>query len=153
MTQSIMTFRDYSNEMTTTTVTSVPLSAANIVGQDAAFADFIAATQDLVLGELAQTSMNRKTVVSGDLPASPFAQREMKWLISYHANTTNKKFQIEIGTSNLGDDLILPGSDQADFSNALWIAWIAEAQAFMKSPDDPNEAITIDSAYFVGRKT
>lgn len=153
MSRATMALRDYSNEITTTTVNGVALTSANFDAQVTAWTALRAAIQGLTLGVASQQSLSNFVPLSGATPSDPFAQREVKWLVNYHDTTTNKKYQTEIGTADLGDDHLVPGTDMADLSNADWVAFITAFEAFVRSPDNIANAVEVDSAYFVGRRS
>jgi len=150
MSKATLTFLDASHESSPVSVTSVALTAANFDAQAAAFTAFRAAVEGLSLGTAQRWSLAQVTDGSNSLPASPYAQRELKWLVTYTGNTSGKNFQIEIPAPDLTDNRV-PGTDIADPTSADWVAFISAFEAFAKSPDNPTEAITFVSARMVGR--
>lgn len=153
MSRATMSLRDYSNEMTTTTVNGVALTSANFDAQTTQWTALRAAIQGLTLGVTAQQSLSQFAQLSGATPSDPFAQREVKWLVNYHDAVTNKKYQTEIGTADLGDDHLVAGSDMADLTSADWVAFISAFEAFVRAPDNIANGVVVDSAYFVGRRS
>jgi len=150
MTKATLTLLDASNESTPVSVTSEVLTAANFDAQVTEFTAFRSAVEALTLGTAQRWVLAQSTDGSNTLPANPYAQRELKWLVSYQGATSGKNFQIEIGTPDLTDNLVA-GTDIADPASADWAAFITAFQAFAKSPDDPTEAVVFVSARLVGR--
>jgi len=150
MSRATLTLLDASNESTPVSVTSTILTAANLDAQVSAFTAFRAAVEALTLGTAQRWVLAQATDGSNTPPVNPYAQRELKWLVTYLANTSQKKFQIEIGTPDLTDNLV-PGKDDADPTSVDWVAFIAAFEAFVKSPDDSTESVTFLEARLVGR--
>lgn len=141
--------RDYSKEVSTFSVRVGPVTAATLPGLLTDIDAFRTATQALILGVQARDSLIAyKTNLSNAIPTDPNAQRERKWLVTYADNTaffdapTNsipnegfgKIFNIEIPTANLTNVLLIDNTDQADFTAAAWIAWIAAFEGMGRSP-------------------
>jgi len=149
-TKNTFTITDYSDENTSFGVVSIDLTAGNLVAQQTFAADFAAAVDDLIIGELVKQQM---TMIPLDTPAVPsniYAQRELKWEVTYVGAVSGKKFQVEIGTPDLTENVVL-NSDQADLTSDDWVALSSAWSAFVKSPDNGTEATTILSAKLVGR--
>lgn len=151
MARAVMTLIDESLEKTTVAVNSAALSAGNFAAQETAWTALRTAMQALTLGGTVQHSLGQFTPLSYVVPTDPFAQREMKWLISYTGDTSGKTFQIELGTADIGNGHKVAGSDRADLTDADWVAFITAFEAFVRSPDDIAEAVTVTGARFVGR--
>lgn len=81
-------------------------------------------------------------------PANAFAQREMKWLVTYVDNVTSQAYRLEIPTADL-DELTL-NTDLLDLTAAgAGDTFKAAFEAIVNSPD--GNAVTMISAKFVGR--
>jgi len=150
MSKATLTFLDASNETSPVSVTSTVLTAANFDAQVSAFTAFRSAVEALSLGTAQKWALAQSTDGSETLPTNPYAQRELKWLVTYTGNTSGKKFQIEIPAPDLTDNRV-PGTDIADPTSADWVAFISAFEAFAKSPDNPTEAVTFVGARMVGR--
>ncbi len=143
------TFRDYSNETShyrlwITTIT--PGNQAAVSGQVTTLETAIAA---LTLGnqQIVETVLS-KTIVTSALPASKDAQREKKWLLTYH-DANGGKFRTEIPCSDLS--LLAPNSDFIDKTLATWTNLKTAFEAVVVSPDDAS-AVVLDNAEFVGKR-
>lgn len=141
---------DYSNEKSSFGVTSVTANAGNLAAQQALAATLVSTTEDLTIGEVTKQVMNLVILDAPAIPTSPYAQRELKWLVSYQATTSGKVFQIEIAAPDITDNVV-PNSDVADLASDDWVAWIAAFEAYAKSPDNGTEAVAVISAQLVGR--
>jgi len=151
MARANIQFIDESNEKSTFGVTSAALTSANFDAQQTQFNALRTAAADLSLGAITQYSIATLTNPAYTVPTDPFAQREFKWLITYIGNTTGKTFQVELPVSDVGNDHKVIGSDQADLTNADWVAFITAFEAFAKSPDDLGEGVIVTNAKLVGR--
>lgn len=82
-----------------------------------------------------------------DQPASPYAQREAKWLVSYSDNVTGRVYSMEIG----GPDLTLLSSDgqTMDVSGGAGAALVSALETNVLSRD--GNAITVGPIVHVGR--
>lgn len=147
---STITITDYSQENSSFGVNSAVLTAGNIVAQTAAAIALSDATQDLIIGHVSKQTLVNLPVDDPDVPSNPFAQRELKWLVTYQAVTSGKKFQVEIAAPDLTDNVV-PNSDVADLTSDDWVAWIAAFVGFAKSPDDVTDSVIVLGARLVGR--
>jgi len=149
-TNNLFQITDYSNEKSSFSVTSVTANAGNLAAQQTAAAALFAAIEDLTIGALTKQQMS---LVIYDTPATPvniYAQREMKWLVTYRATTSGKLFSVEIAAPDLTDN-VAPNTDVADLASDDWAAFVTAFEAFVKSPDNGTEAVEVISAKLVGR--
>ena len=112
----------------------------------------------LRLGLAAITLLNytRHTVTTeqygdaGTLPSSPYAQREIKLLVSYRDTVTSKKYRVEIPGPNLAN-LAQAGTDVVDHvNNIVAAAFVAVMEANAVSPD--GNTIAVEGMRIVGRR-
>lgn len=141
---------DYSDEKSTFNVISVTANAGNLAAQQTLAADLVAAIDDLVIGEITKQEQCLVILDSPAIPTSPYAQREMKWLVSYSGDTSGKKFSIEIPTPDITDNVV-PNTDVADLSSADWAAFVTAFELYARSPDNGTETVTVLGARLVGR--
>lgn len=151
MARASMTLTDYSGEKTTFAVSVGALSGANFDTVNTAWTALRTAVQGITLGVTANQSLASAVNLSSALAASPLAQRENKWLITYVGNTSGKAYQVELGTAELDGGHLIPNSDLADLTHADWVAFISAFEAIVAAPDDLTEEVTVQSARFVGR--
>lgn len=149
-TKNTFTITDYSDENTSFGVSSIDLTAGNLVAQQGYAADFAAALDDLIIGELVKQQMAMLPLDTPAIPTNIYAQRELKWEVTYVGAVSGKQFQTEIGTPDLTGNVVA-NSDVADLSSADWVAFASAWSAFVKSPDNGTEATTIVKARLVGR--
>lgn len=152
MTRSTMQFTDYSDEKSTVTVNGVALTAANFDAQATESAALAVAIGALSIGSLTQRTYAQVVLDDPDIPTNPFAQRELKWLISYQGDTSGKKYSMEIPCANLTGTLV-PGSDLADLTDTLWTNFITAFEAYARAPDNITENVSVISARVVGRNS
>jgi len=145
-----ITFNDYSNEKSTVTVHAEELTAANFDAQETEAGALSLAIFALSLGSLIRRTIQQVVIDAPGIPTNVFAQRELKWLVSYRGDTSGKLFQLEIPCANLTGNLVA-GTDLADVTSTAWDNFITALEAYGRSPDDDTETVTFESARFVGR--
>jgi len=150
MGRTTLTFTDYSAENSTVTYQAAALTAANFDAQATLAGALSVATNALSIGHLSKRTIAQDPIEDYAVATDVYAQRELKWLVSYQANTSLKTFQVEIPCANLTDNLV-PGTDLADITSTSWDNFITAFEAYAKSPDNPAEAVTFLSARLVGR--
>lgn len=149
-TKNTITINDYSNELSSFGVNSVDVTEVNLSAQLTAAAVLVAAVTDLSIGVIVKQAMTIIPYDSTGTPTSPYAQREMKWLVSYRGDSSGKIFQIEIPAPDITDNVV-PNSDVADLSSDDWVAFVSAFESFARSPDDATETVTVIGAKLVGR--
>jgi len=149
-TQNAFQVTDFSNEKSSFQVTSVTANAGNLAAQQTAAAALFAAIEDLTIGELTKQSMNLVIYDTPAIPTSPYAQRELKWLVSYVGDSSGKIFQTEIAAPDITDNVV-GNSDIADLASTDWAAFVTAFESFVRSPDNGTETVTVLKAQVVGR--
>jgi len=149
-TANLVQITDYSNEKSNFTLTSITANAGNLAAQQTAAAALVAAIDDLTIGEITKQYMTLQIVNTPAIPTNPYAQREVKWLVSYVGDSSGKIFQCEIAAPDLTDNTVV-NSDQADLTSTDWAAFITAFEAFVRSPDNGTETVTVLKAEVVGR--
>jgi len=149
-TQNTIQITDYSNEKSSFGVTSVTANAGNLAAQQTLAAALVAATDDLTIGALTKQQMSLIILDAPDIPTSPYAQRELKWLVQYQGDTSGKLFSVEIAAPDITDN-VAPNTDIADLSSDDWEAFVTAFEAFVKSPDNGTESVSVIGARVVGR--
>jgi len=141
---------DYSNEKSGFGVTSVTANAGNLAAQQTAAAALVGAVEDLTIGEVTKQQMALVILDTPAIPTSPYAQRELKWLVQYVGDTSGKIFSIEIAAPDITDN-VSPNTDIADLASTDWAAFVTAFEAFARSPDNGTETVTVLGARVVGR--
>jgi len=149
-TQNSIQITDYSNERSSFGVVSVTANAGNLAAQQTLAAALVGATEDITIGAVTKQTMALVILDAPAIPTSPYAQRELKWLVQYQGNTSGKIFTIEIAAPDITDN-VAPNTDIADLSSSDWVAWTGAFEAYAKSPDNGTEAVTVIGARVVGR--
>lgn len=144
------TIRDYSNELSSFGVTSVTGNAGNLTAQLALQTALSSAVENLTIGHLDKYTYSIEGLNSPITPSNVYAQREVKWLVSYQGDTSGKLFQIEIACPNLTDNLN-GNSDIADLTSDDWVAFIDAFEDYARSPDNGTEIVSVVGARVVGR--
>jgi len=141
---------DYSNEKSTTVLNTTVLTAGNFAAQQTLAAALAAAIEDLSIGELTKQINSVPVLDTPAIPTNPYAQREMKWLVQYQGDVSGKLFSSEIAAPDITDNVV-PNTDTADITSTDWAAFVTAFEAYVKSPDDVTETVTVIGARLVGR--
>jgi len=149
-TQNTIQITDYSNEKSSFGLTSITANAGNLAAQQTEYAALFAAVEDLSIGEVTKQSMNLVIYDTPAIPTSPYAQREMKWLVQYQGDSSGKLFSVEIAAPDITDNVV-PNSDIADLASTDWAAFVTAFEAYVRSPDNGTETVTVIGARLVGR--
>lgn len=148
----VLTQRDYSKELSRFKVHFTGITTVNIGDILTQWGALKTATDALTLGVLAnETLVLDNTILSADIPASPFAQRELKMQVNYIGNTSQKPFQIEVPCPDLAV-LTLNNTDEVVLADGgVMAAFVTAFETLAKSPDSDVETVTVISAYIKGR--
>jgi len=102
------------------------------------------------IGTVGQTYLDlsvAKDAGSQALPASPFAQRETKWLASYTDDVTGEAYKKEVPCADLS--LIVAGTQAMNIAAGAGLTFKTQWDALVKSRD--GNATTLQGAIHVGR--
>lgn len=151
-TEVVFSVRDFSDEYSAVRFSTTALAAdgsnwATIVSNIDALQLALAA---IVNGHIAKrTIIVEDDKVNDTRPATPYAQRENKWIVRYQDDVTQKKYTFQIPTAELvimsdgGDDVLdIVGVTVA----ATFVTWL---ETYALSPD--GNAITVNSMSFGAR--
>lgn len=141
---------DHSNEKSNATVYTVNLTAANFDAQATLRTSLMGSINNLSIGQLSRVTVSDIPVDSPGIPGNPFAQRELKWLVSYRDTVTGKMYQMEIPAANLTDNLA-GNTDNANLASDDWVAFINAFEAYARAPDNIINTVEVVSARMVGR--
>jgi len=141
---------DYSNEKSSFGVTSVTANAGNLAAQQTLAAALVGAVEDLTIGEVTKQQMALVILDAPAIPTNPYAQREMKWLVQYQGDASGKLFSVEIAAPDITDN-VAPNTDVADLASTDWAAFVTAFEAYVRSPDNGTETVTVIKATLVGR--
>lgn len=145
--------RDYSKEVTSFAINHGAITALSIGGFLTAVGDMRAAVDAITLGVMAKESITMdSSVLSQAAPTNVFAQRELAWRVSYSGNSSNKLFQVTIGTADPTGRLV-DDTDLADLTEANMAEFVSSFNAFARSPDSDTENVTIQEIRLVGRNS
>ena len=149
-TQNTFQITDYSDEKSSFGFLSVTGNAGNLTAQEALAAAVAAAVANLSIGVVSKETYNILLIDAPGVASNPYAQRELKWLVTYAGNTSGKQFQIEIAAPDITDNTVI-NSDEANLASTDWSAFKTAFEAYAKSPDNGTEAVTVIKARLVGR--
>jgi len=144
-------YLDHSNERKSFEVFAGELTPASLAGFLTQYGAFKSAVDALVLGTRSRDTWGERTYTSNTPPASANAQIETELLVTYRGAVTEAPYSFRIPTANyaalnwVGDSAVLSGAG----ASAATTAFIAAAEALLKSPDDEAEAIEITGIFVV----
>lgn len=130
------------------------LTAANIVAYVASFGTFTTALDAIIRGVIKTEVIKYSDVfVSGLLPASQDARRELKLLVRYLGAINEETATMEIATPDMSA-LTLESGD-ANFvvlaDGGVMAAFVTAFEVIVRFPGAPTETVTVTSAQIVGR--
>lgn len=155
MSNSVITIQSIVKKETSTFgFNTETLTAANIVAYVAAFGTFTTALDAIIRGVIKTEVIKYTDVfVSGLLPASQDARRELKLLVRYMGAIQEKIATMEIATPDMSA-LTLETGD-ANFvvlaDAGVMATFVTAFEAIVKFPGAATETVTIQSAQIVGR--
>ena len=152
-----LSIRDYGVDLDSTELSSVrtpsyQIDAANLATWLTGWGALKTALDAIILGVQHKEHIAiYDTLLSSAVPVSPFAQRELKILVTYVGNTTGKALQYEIPTPDLAA-LTLGAQDSIVLADAgVMAAYVTADEAIRRMPEDDAEEVTIQGARLVGR--
>ena len=141
------TTTDFSQETSTTSYEGVSLTAGNFAAQSALMDTLIAAQQAIQIGLITQDARLAAVSQISGVIASPYAQRENKWLVSFEDTVLGNMHNIEVPAPALS--FLVTGSDLADMGATEILAYIAALEAFYRV--NGTNAVDVKKIRFVGR--
>jgi len=147
----VLRYMDNEGESSSFGVYGANFSAANYDAQNTLMDALITAVGNVTRGNQVHTTRmysDSDGPASGP-PADVEAQREQKWLVTYHGDGSLKKFRAEIPTA---DVQVKPsGTEFMDLTAGVGLALVTAFEAYVRSPDDPAETVTVDTIRLVHR--
>lgn len=141
------TLLDNSGEKTTTSFGIVSLlTNADFLSKTQAMEDALAL---VTLGTRAQSSTSKTYAGSAVLPASVYAQREIKLLVQMQDAVTGKRSSLTVGTFDPTSVTIAPGSDTVDITAGNAAGLVTAIEALVASP--AGNAVVVTGMRLVGR--
>lgn len=151
MAYAVFTQRDFSKELSHTTIYTDVLDGTNYDTVNADTDLMRNAIDGITTGIMAQqTLVAEKDILSGATPTNVYAQRELKWLVRYHDNVTSKPYTLTLPCADPTARLIA-GTDLANLAQTEVAAFVTRFQSYAKDPDTLTNAVTVDSIQLVGR--
>lgn len=151
MARATYTYNDHSNEKSSFSVTAEESDDESFDANMTLAAALATAAGALSIASYVKLSVAQIPFDSPATPSNFYAQREIKWRVTYRGATSGKSFQIEIPAPLQNANTVNGNTDEANVSDTLWTNFITAFEAYAKSPDDPNESVEFVSARLVGR--
>lgn len=144
----VLTFRDFSREVSTAQFPGSDLTEANIVAELAAMATLLTNVQAVTLGNVIKLTRIASVSPQEDIPATDEnSQRERKWLCRYHDSVTFEKATLEIPCANAAH--LAENQDRAALGSAPWPAFKTAFEAYVSGPG--GNTPVLDEVILVGR--
>lgn len=148
---ALFTILDFSMEKSNTTIYHGAITPTSLAGYLTEFGQMRNAIDAITLGTIHKEMwVGDSTVLSQTPPTNNFAQRELKWLVRYRGNTSQKIYTLTLPTADPTGRLVA-GTDRADLNNADIAAFVNQFQSFARTPDDDQENVTVLDITLVGR--
>lgn len=135
MARTTIVFRDYDNDKKQI---SIPRDEVLIVGDYAAaytaHTALVDAINAVTLGTIAESSFTPRTIEAAALPASPVAQTNVQWLLTFQDDIDGHRETLSLPTADIVTAALrLPNSSLWDNTHASWTALKAAIEAVMVS--------------------
>jgi len=151
---SSITYLDATGEKAALKIYNGAVTAVSIAGFLSDFGDLQAATDAITLGTRHKnTWVGDDDVISNAIPANNQAQREIKLMVTYRGNTSQKLFHVTIPTLDLDAVQFVPGGGDAIVlaDGGVIAAWVTAFETMARTPDSDLETVTVVKARAVGR--
>jgi len=147
--KAIFTLMDYDREKTAVQIHHVALTAGNFAATETLLDALRDAIAQMTLGTMVQTRYGNEDLLSITPASDEQAQREAKWLVSYHDTTSLISYSCEIGTADF--DQLDPGDRKHAHigDSGIVDGFITAFEAVAKSPT--GGAVVVDEITLVGR--
>jgi len=145
-----LTYHDYGKpqEASGFKVKGLTFTTGNIVAEMAAANALAAAIDAITLGVRTKTEyVADYAETAPTLPASQFAQREVKWLVKYSDDVSGELFSCEIPCADLA--LLDPNADERpDLTAGAMATFVTAFQTYVKNGAN---SVTVEDVVFVSR--
>jgi hypothetical protein len=138
---------DVTSESSRFSIETVTINAGNIAAQTTLMDALQVATQNIILGQVYQDARLLSVASIAGAVASPFAQRELKWLVRALVTANQEIHTFEVACPDLNK--LSPGTDFADLTDADIAAFVTAFEAVYRQ--DGVNAAEVQSIQMVGR--
>lgn len=145
-----LTYRDYDGEVSNVRIPTAGLTDTNWVAQGTLQTNLQNALAAITGGQLAKTVIGNELIVSLEKATDKDAQRELKWLVSYHTTADNKRYSVELPCA---DTAALDPNDRAHAAigdAGVVDAFVAAFEAITRI--DGTKLVKVDEITLVGRR-
>jgi len=150
MAKATISITDFSQESSSFGYSAAEFTSGNIVAQTALHQALIDATEDMSIGHVSKAQVASVLLDDYGVPTTPYAQRELKALVTYQGVTSGNLFQVEIPAPALIGNLVA-GTDSFDLTATDVAAWVTAFVGVAKAPDDLTDSVIVLSMRLVGR--
>lgn len=152
--KSSITIADHGGETSTASFAHGEITSVSIGGFLTDWGNLKSAIDGVCIGTLKSESVKLdETVLDNSLPASPYAQRELKLRVNYVGDSGGKPTYVTIACPDMSA-LTLSGKNEVLLADGGAMAALVTAmETIMRYPETDTETITVQSAVIVGRNT
>jgi hypothetical protein len=141
---------DYSEETSSWSFNFGAITAISLPGFLTDFGNLRTSLGNLITGTVKKEQwVGDSTVLSNVPPVDSNAQVELKFLLSYEADTSKKVFHSEIPTPDTS--FLGPGTDEVDLTDVAVADFVTDFETIARSPDSDIETVTVLGMTLVGR--
>lgn len=144
----LITYMDHNRELSTVTVQTPALTAANIVATQTLFDNLQTAIQGIADGVLVRRMDVAEITEATPAPPGAGVQREIKWMARWH-DVSGRKYRTEIPCADLSQ--AVANKDFIDLTAGAGLAFKTAFEAVVKGDDE--SAATLDDVISVYRNT
>lgn len=142
---------DYSEARASTRFYMGAITAVSLPGFLTQFGALRTALDNVILGTVSREQwVGDQSALSNIPPSNTNAQIELRWWVFFEDECNGYPAHITVPTPNA--DLLIPGTDEADYSNTYIAAFITAFEAIAVHPVFPDCGVFVTNIYLRGRK-
>jgi hypothetical protein len=147
----VLTYADYGGEKSSFQIPLLEYNAGNFDANEALVTNLANAIAGLTVGlEVKEVRSHSSTGTGSGQSSDVNAHRELKWLVTFSDDVTDKVYQREIPCPKLNSSTLLQDiGGNANTGNAEWSSFITAFEAAAVSED--GNAVSFVGARYVGR--
>jgi len=145
-----LSMADYDRQKRQVSFPTTVVTAANHDAQKTLHDAFIAAIMDVTLGALdfEEYVGDRESIRPLIAAAAPTGQINIQWVVTYVDDVNSSVYNVRIPCADLVDaTLLMPNSNIWDPSDAKWVTFIADFEAYVLSED--GNAVSIQQVVYL----
>lgn len=141
---------DYDGQRRQFSFDTAVITAANHDAQKTLHDALVAAIADVTLGTLdfEEFVADREQIRPLVNPAAAAAQVNIEWVITYVDDVNSSEYNVRVPTADITDTtLFAAGSNEWDPTDAKWVQFVTDFEAFVLSPD--GNAVSVQKVVYL----